>query len=134
MPAAHPDDASARITGGTAADIAESIRFLRDRRTLEPGDVLPSVRALAEELGVNRNTVVAAYGQLARAGIVESQGRAGTRIAGIDPVRICVGYDCEGTRYDDFPASARILRNLTPIYEDHPGWTEPIGQARTLAT
>lgn len=78
--------ATARITGGTAADIADSIRALHDRGALMPGDSLPPVRALAERLGVNRNTVVAAYGQLSRAGIVESQGRAGTRIAGVAPI------------------------------------------------
>src|SRR5580765_5864745 len=34
---------------------------------------LPSVRALAEELLVNPNTVVRAYGELAREGIIESR-------------------------------------------------------------
>ena len=86
--AAGADAGTARapITGRTAAEIAESIRDLRDRDALVPGDLLPPVRALAEDLGVNRNTVVAAYGQLARSGIVEAQGRAGTRIADVAPV------------------------------------------------
>ena len=83
---AGTDAARAPITGRTAAEIAESIRDLRDRDALVPGDLLPPVRALAEQLGVNRNTVVAAYGQLSRAGVVDAQGRAGTRIAGIAPV------------------------------------------------
>lgn len=71
------------ISGSTAGEIAESVRELAERRALGPGDILPSVRALAEHLDVNRNTVVAAYRQLAQAGLVESRGRAGTRIAGV---------------------------------------------------
>ncbi|MEW1833639.1 aminotransferase class I/II-fold pyridoxal phosphate-dependent enzyme [Microbacterium sp. NPDC079995] len=69
------------IGGETAAEIADSIRALIDRGDLAPGDALPSVRALAEIVGVNRNTVVAAYRQLAAAGAVETAGRAGTRVS-----------------------------------------------------
>ncbi|MGO1832902.1 MAG: aminotransferase class I/II-fold pyridoxal phosphate-dependent enzyme [Brevibacterium yomogidense] len=68
------------IRGRTSAEIAESVRGLVDRGVLTPGDGLPPVRALADELGVNRNTVVSAYGVLGRTGVVESLGRAGTRI------------------------------------------------------
>jgi DNA-binding transcriptional MocR family regulator len=77
---------SAQITGTTAADIADSVRALRDRGALRPGDSLPPVRELAATLGVNRNTAVAAYRQLAQAGLVVSRGRAGTTVAGIDAV------------------------------------------------
>lgn len=51
-----------------------------------PATALPSVRALADELGVNRNTVVAAYRLLTQAGLVEARGRAGTRVADRTPV------------------------------------------------
>ena len=74
------------ITGASAAEIADSVRGLRERGTLRPGDALPPVRELATTLGVNRNTAVAAYRQLALAGLVVSRGRAGTVIAGADPV------------------------------------------------
>lgn len=69
---------SGSISGTTAAEIADSIRALVASSTLEPGASLPPARALAAELSVNRNTVVAAYRQLAMAGIVLSRGRAGT--------------------------------------------------------
>lgn len=72
---------AALITGGTAAEIADSVRGLIERGRFAPGEVLPPVRALAEQLGVNRNTAVAAYRVLARSGVVISQGRAGTRVA-----------------------------------------------------
>lgn len=76
----------ATITGTSAAEIADSVRGLRERGALRPGDALPSVRELAATLGVNRNTAVAAYRQLAQAGLVVSRGRAGTVISGGAPV------------------------------------------------
>jgi DNA-binding transcriptional MocR family regulator len=75
-----------QITGTTAAEIVESVRGLIERGALHPGDALPPVRALAEDLDVNRNTAVAAYRQLTLAGLVVTRGRGGTRIAGRSPV------------------------------------------------
>lgn len=75
------DDTLAGIRGSTAAEIAASVRALIERGDLAPRDALPPVRALAERLGVNRNTTVAAYRLLASSGLVESHGRAGTRVA-----------------------------------------------------
>lgn len=70
------------ISGRSAAEIAQSLRGLVERGALRPGDALPPVRALADSLGVNRNTAVAAYRQLTQAGIVVTRGRGGTRVAG----------------------------------------------------
>jgi DNA-binding transcriptional MocR family regulator len=69
------------ITGRTASEIVASLRSLIERGVLRPRDPLPPVRALADSLGVNRNTVVAAYRQLAQAGAVVTRGRGGTRVA-----------------------------------------------------
>src|SRR5690606_29387716 len=80
-PSASSINAAAQISGTTAAEIAGSVRALVERGELAPGDLLPPVRALAEQLGVNRNTAVAAYRRLARDGAVTTHGRAGTRIA-----------------------------------------------------
>ncbi|QLD13017.1 aminotransferase class I/II-fold pyridoxal phosphate-dependent enzyme [Microbacterium oleivorans] len=74
------------ITGHTAGDIADSVRMLLERGVLRADDALPPVRALADDLGVNRNTVVAAYRLLAQAGVVVARGRGGTRIADIAPI------------------------------------------------
>ena len=81
------------ITGRSAAEIAASVRELIERGALRSGDALPSVRSLAEGLGVNRNTAVAAYGQLAQAGLVVTRGRGGTRV-GAGPKRFSVRYVC----------------------------------------
>ncbi len=70
------------ISGRSAADIAASVRALIERGALQPGDPLPPVRNLADDLGVNRNTAVAAYRQLTAGGMVVTRGRGGTHVAG----------------------------------------------------
>ncbi|NUT57366.1 MAG: GntR family transcriptional regulator, partial [Agromyces sp.] len=69
------------ISGRAAADIAASVRALIERGALQPGQALPPVRTLADTLGVNRNTAVAAYRQLTQAGVVVTRGRGGTHVA-----------------------------------------------------
>lgn len=69
------------ISGRSAAEISDSLRGLVERRMLRPGDALPPVRSLADRLGVNRNTVVAAYRQLTQTGVLVTRGRGGTRVA-----------------------------------------------------
>lgn len=49
--------------------------------SLESGDRLPTVRALARELSVAPNTIVKAYNELQRSGIIESRPGVGTVIA-----------------------------------------------------
>lgn len=43
---------------------------------------------------------------------------------GFDELKICVGYDVGGKKYDEFPSSLTDLRNATPVYETLPGWHE----------
>lgn len=72
------------ISGATAAEISDSIRDLVEQGALAPGDQLPPVRTLAERLGVNRNTVLAAYRALVAARIAATGGRTGTTVLGPD--------------------------------------------------
>lgn len=68
----------------TEAPYAElKARLLERMRTgdLAPGAKLPTVRALAEELGLAANTVARAYRELEQAGAVETRGRHGTFVA-----------------------------------------------------
>lgn len=54
---------------------------------LHPGQKLPTVRALATQLGLAANTVAAAYRALETDGVVEGRGRSGTFVRlGDDPV------------------------------------------------
>lgn len=47
---------------------------------LRPGQLLPPMRELAERLGVNPNTVAAAYRTLRERGVIETSGRRGSRV------------------------------------------------------
>lgn len=53
---------------------------------LTPGDKLPPIRHLANQLDVSTNTVARAYRELIGAGIAEAAGRRGTRITAEPPV------------------------------------------------
>jgi GntR family transcriptional regulator/MocR family aminotransferase len=67
--------------------IYERVRSSIAEGRLRPGDRLPSARGYAQELGVARGTVDLAYAILAGEGYVETNGRAGTRVAsGIMPI------------------------------------------------
>src|SRR5690349_11922102 len=57
--------------------IAADIR----RGRLKPGEALPGSRELAELLGVNRNTIVAGYGELVAEGLVNTRIGGGTFVA-----------------------------------------------------
>ncbi|WP_206209021.1 GntR family transcriptional regulator, partial [Vogesella mureinivorans] len=53
---------------------------------------LDSGRELAEQLGLNRNTVAAAYKSLVSMGIVVSKGRLGTQVKSKQSCRISEGF------------------------------------------
>jgi GntR family transcriptional regulator/MocR family aminotransferase len=67
--------------------LAEAIVADVRRGALRGGDKLPSTRTLAEQMQVNRNTIVAAYDELVAQGWAVADGPAGTRIAGDIPER-----------------------------------------------
>lgn len=53
-----------------------------DSGALPAGARLPTVRRLAEDLGVAANTAARAYRELERAGLIETRGRGGSFVAG----------------------------------------------------
>src|ERR1700751_1932901 len=66
---------------GVRAGLEEALRrAVRDGR-LAPGTRLPSSRVLARDLGVARNPVADAYGQLVAEGWLTARQGAGTRVA-----------------------------------------------------
>ncbi|WP_107118242.1 aminotransferase class I/II-fold pyridoxal phosphate-dependent enzyme [Streptomyces scabiei] len=68
------------IAGRRAADIAASVERAVGAGELPPGQLLPPMRELAERLGVNPNTVAAAYRTLRERGVIETAGRRGSRV------------------------------------------------------
>ena len=59
----------------------EQIRAQVAAGTLAAGTKLPTVRALAEQLGLAPNTVARAYRELETAGVIETRGRSGSFVA-----------------------------------------------------
>src|SRR6266849_4475194 len=61
--------------------IVDQVRLAVATEALLPGQAMPSVRSLAERLLVNANTVVKAYAELVRDGVLESQQGMGFFVA-----------------------------------------------------
>jgi len=53
-------------------------------------------------------------------------------LTGIDPLRVGVAYEIDGRRFELPPARQRDWLRATPVYEELPGWREPLGGARRL--
>ncbi|MBV8861285.1 MAG: aminotransferase class I/II-fold pyridoxal phosphate-dependent enzyme, partial [Mycobacterium sp.] len=68
------------IRGTGAEAIAGNVEDAISVGDLQPGAELPAIRNLATQLGVNANTVAAAYRLLRERGAVETAGRRGTRV------------------------------------------------------
>ena len=58
--------------------IQDQIRYGIASGLLNPGEQLPTVRALAVELSVNPNTVIKAYSELEREGVLTTEQGSGT--------------------------------------------------------
>ena len=53
--------------------LVDQIKAAAASGALQTGEVLPSIRPLAEELRVNRNTIAKAYSELENLGVVDTQ-------------------------------------------------------------
>ena len=53
-------------------------------------------------------------------------------LTGLKTVRVCVGYELDGRRIDEVPASIAAFNAVRPVYEEFPGWDETLSRARSL--
>ena len=61
--------------------IVNQVKYLVASGRLEPGEELPPIRTLAEQLLINPNTVARAYRELELAGVVTKRRTAGTYVS-----------------------------------------------------
>jgi len=87
--------------GSRSAGLAEVVASAIAEGRLPPGVRLPAERTLATQLGVSRNTVVAAYDRLRQGGLVRTRQGSGTVVGG-------PGEPGAG------PREARMARTLLP--------------------
>jgi GntR family transcriptional regulator len=112
--------------------IQDLVRFGVASGQLLPGEQLPTVRALAVELAVNPNTVIRAYTELEREGILRTEQGTGTFVAarsheGLDPEErrakleaLCTEFLAQAARYGFSPdETVRTLRSLTTRKRGH---------------
>lgn len=65
--------------------VGNQVRYLIAAGRLQPGEELPPIRTLSEQLTINPNTVARAYLELERAGIVTKRHGSGTYVADSPP-------------------------------------------------
>lgn len=112
-----------RIVGRRASEIAADVERAVGAGELEPGQLLPPMRELATELGVNPNTVAAAYRLLRDRGVIETGGRRGSRVR---PRPASTALDAQRI---DVPVGVRDLSDGNP----DPALLPPLGDALAAA-
>ncbi|MER7111365.1 aminotransferase class I/II-fold pyridoxal phosphate-dependent enzyme [Streptomyces sp. NPDC000229] len=112
-----------RIAGRRASEIAASVEVGVGSGELAPGQLLPPMRELAARLGVNPNTVAAAYRTLRERGVIETAGRRGSR------VRSRPATTARGSLRIDAPEGVRDVGQGNP----DPALLPPLGEALAAA-
>ena len=100
-----------RLGVGISAQIRNAIALLIADGGIQPGERLPAVRVLAGQLGVNVNTVRAAYARLAVDGLAETRHGVGTVVLAPHLSRLPVGAPSAGSS-----TVAVLIGGLDPFY------------------
>jgi GntR family transcriptional regulator/MocR family aminotransferase len=134
----HLDRTNPRVRDGLTSALRDAVRSGR----LRPGTRLPASRVLARDLGMARNTVAEAYGQLVAEGWLAARQGSGTWVAerhspaavppSTRPATNRVRYDLRAGVPDlsDFPRaawSAAARRALGGVPHDLLGYAHPRG-------
>ncbi len=51
----------------------------------------------------------------------------------LQTLKVCVAYECDGSRYEYMPYHQTILHKATPVYEELPGWETDTSSATELS-
>jgi len=106
--------------------VMQVIRHRIDIRELVPGSRLPSLRSVAETLGVSKSTAVEAYDRLAAEGSILSRPGSGFRVAGhIAPLSLtAIGPNLD-REIDPLWISRQSLETGSEILKPGCGWLPP---------
>jgi adenylosuccinate synthase len=52
-------------------------------------------------------------------------------LSAFEKIKVCVGYEIDGTTLNTFPSDVDTLSNVTPVYETVEGWIEDISECRS---
>ncbi|MCD6593845.1 adenylosuccinate synthase [Candidatus Bathyarchaeota archaeon] len=53
-------------------------------------------------------------------------------LSGINPLKICIKYKCEGRTFDTVPADIRLFEKCEPVYEEIEGWPANVDWRRIV--
>ena len=53
-------------------------------------------------------------------------------LSGLTTIKVCVGYEYEGTVYSTMPQNQTVMNHAKPVYEELPGWSGDITGCRTF--
>ena len=51
-------------------------------------------------------------------------------LSAVDEIKICVGYEIDGQRFEGYPMHQTVLHHARPVYKELPGWRENITGCR----
>ncbi|RKP51342.1 adenylosuccinate synthase [Cohnella endophytica] len=54
-------------------------------------------------------------------------------LTGLETVKICTAYKFRGELMEHYPANLKLLEECEAVYEELPGWSEDISEAKTLS-
>lgn len=111
--------------------LQDQIRYGVASGQLDRGEQLPTIRALAVELSINPNTVIKAYSELEREGLLTTEQGSGTFVAAEVPVSVpdgerqakleslCAEFLAQAARYSFSPEEVlgsieTLIRRGTP--------------------
>lgn len=94
--------------------LAEVVRKAIRNKKLLPGDVLPSVKSLSEDLKLNRHTVMKSFAELIAEGWLESKERVGYKVVNFLPIE-AGSNQLNKQQVDDKLFDYRIVRKAVDL-------------------